>query len=142
MEWYGSDKPDTRCAVRIQDVTGVFAGSEFGLFRAAADSQGASGCGRCSSPASRRRPTAASSWTSSRTLAKHLGAGGLPYAKWGKDGLASSFKKFLDPDRRPRCKAGPGRRRRRPGGVRGGQLDRRPPRCWAKSGCGWPGPWA
>ena len=29
--------------------------------------------------------------------AKQLGAGGLPYAKWGKDGLASSFKKFLEP---------------------------------------------
>jgi len=30
-------------------------------------------------------------------LARQSGAGGLPYAKWGKDGLASSFKKFLEP---------------------------------------------
>jgi aspartyl-tRNA synthetase len=30
-------------------------------------------------------------------VAKQLGAGGLPYAKWGKEGLASSFKKFLEP---------------------------------------------
>jgi aspartyl-tRNA synthetase len=28
--------------------------------------------------------------------ARQLGAGGLPYAKWGKEGLSSSFKKFLD----------------------------------------------
>jgi len=40
MEWYGSDKPDTRCQVRIQDVTGLFVQSEFNLFRAAAESQG------------------------------------------------------------------------------------------------------
>jgi aspartyl-tRNA synthetase len=97
MEWYGSDKPDTRCAVRIQDVTSVFAGSEFGLFRAAADSQGASRvralffAGEAAAAHSRKQLDELGD------LAKHLGSGGLPYAKWGKDGLSSSFKKFLDP---------------------------------------------
>jgi len=97
MEWYGSDKPDTRCAVRIQDVTALFAHSEFNLFRAAADSQGQR---RVRALFFRGEQAAAYSRKQLDELqdaAKHMGAGGLPYAKWGKDGLASSFKKFLDP---------------------------------------------
>ena len=38
-------------------------------------------------------------------LAKQLGAGGLPYAKWGKEGLASSFKKFLNEEQEAQLKA-------------------------------------
>ncbi|HJW33729.1 MAG TPA: aspartate--tRNA ligase, partial [Holophagaceae bacterium] len=40
MEWYGSDKPDVRYDLKLQDVTSVFAASAFNLFRAAADSKG------------------------------------------------------------------------------------------------------
>jgi len=97
MEWYGSDKPDLRCAVKIQDVTGLFADSGFNLFRAAAESQRQRRvralffAGEAAGALSRKQLDELGE------AAKQLGAGGLPYAKWGKDGLASSFKKFLEP---------------------------------------------
>ena len=97
MEWYGSDKPDTRCTVRIQDVTALFAQSEFGLFRAAADSQGRTRVRALFFAGERAAAFSRKQLDELQDAAKHLGAGGLPYAKWGKDGLSSSFKKFLDP---------------------------------------------
>jgi len=97
MEWYGSDKPDTRCAVRIQDVTTLFAGSEFGLFRAAADSQGRQRVRALWFDGPQAAATSRKQLDDLQDAAKHLGAGGLPYAKWGKEGFSSSFKKFLDP---------------------------------------------
>jgi aspartyl-tRNA synthetase len=97
MEWYGSDKPDTRCQVRIQDVTGLFAQSEFNLFRAAADSQGQRRVRALFFAGEQGGGYSRKQLDELQDVAKHLGAGGLPYAKWGKDGLASSFKKFLDP---------------------------------------------
>jgi aspartyl-tRNA synthetase len=97
MEWYGSDKPDTRCAVRIQDVTGQFAQSEFGLFRSAADSQGRQRVRALFFAGAQAAAFSRKQLDELQDLAKHLGAGGLPYAKWGKEGFASSFRKFLDP---------------------------------------------
>ncbi|MGA2081420.1 MAG: aspartate--tRNA ligase [Holophaga sp.] len=97
MEWYGSDKPDTRCAVRLKDVTGAFAGSEFGLFRAAAESQGRTRVRALFFPGGQAAAFSRKQLDELQDAAKHLGAGGLPYAKWGKEGLSSSFKKFLDP---------------------------------------------
>ncbi|HQL47051.1 MAG TPA: aspartate--tRNA ligase [Holophaga sp.] len=98
MEWYGSDKPDLRCAVKIQDVTAHFAQSDFNLFRAAAESggqrrvRGLFFAGEQAGASSRKQ------LDELQDTAKHLGAGGLPYVKWGKDGLSSSFKKFITPE--------------------------------------------
>lgn len=97
MEWYGSDKPDTRCQVRIQDVTALFAQSEFGLFRSAADSQGRVRVRALFFAGEQAAGYSRKQLDELQDAAKHMGAGGLPYAKWGKDGLSSSFKKFLDP---------------------------------------------
>ena len=97
MEWYGSDKPDTRCKVRIQDVTGCFSESGFGLFRDAADSQGQRRVRALFFPGAQAGATSRKQLDALQDVAKHFGAGGLPYAKWGKEGLSSSFKKFLDP---------------------------------------------
>ncbi len=98
MEWYGSDKPDTRTPVRIQDLTAPFAASDFNLFRAAAESQGQRRvralCFAGEAPGALSRKQL----DELQEVAKQLGAGGLPYVKWGKDGLASSFKKFVTPD--------------------------------------------
>jgi aspartyl-tRNA synthetase len=105
MEWYGSDKPDTRCAVKIQDVTRLFAASEFGLFRAAADSQGKQRVRALFFKGEQAAGFSRKQLDELQDAAKHLGAGGLPYAKWGKDGLASSFKKFLDADAEAALKA-------------------------------------
>ena len=105
MEWYGSDKPDTRCSVRIQDVTGLFAQSSFGLFRAAADSQGQQRVRALFFPGEQAAAFSRKQLDELQDVAKHLGSGGLPYAKWGKDGLSSSFKKFLDPEAEAALKA-------------------------------------
>ena len=105
MEWYGSDKPDLRCKVKIQDVTGLFAGSEFNLFRAAADSQGQRRVRGLFLPGEAAGAYSRKQLDELQETAKQLGAGGLPYAKWGKDGLASSFKKFITPELEAELKA-------------------------------------
>jgi aspartyl-tRNA synthetase len=105
MEWYGSDKPDLRCKIKIQDVTGLFAGSEFNLFRAAADSLGQRRVRGLFLPGEAAGAYSRKQLDDLQETAKQLGAGGLPYAKWGKDGLASSFKKFITPELEAELKA-------------------------------------
>ncbi len=97
MEWYGSDKPDLRCGIRIQDATALFAASGFNLFRAAAESQGQRRVRALYFPGEAAGAMSRKQLDALQETAKQMGAGGLPYAKWGKDGLASSFKKFLEP---------------------------------------------
>ncbi|HEX4845214.1 MAG TPA: aspartate--tRNA ligase, partial [Geothrix sp.] len=97
MEWYGSDKPDLRCGVKIQDATPLFAESAFNLFRAAADSQGQRRVRALFFPGEAAGSLSRKQLDALQEQAKQMGAGGLPYAKWGKDGLSSSFKKFLEP---------------------------------------------
>jgi aspartyl-tRNA synthetase len=97
MEWYGSDKPDLRCDLKIQDATDLFAASGFNLFRAAADSQGQRRVRALFFPGEAAGALSRKQLDELQEGAKQLGAGGLPYAKWGKEGLASSFKKFLEP---------------------------------------------
>ncbi len=97
MEWYGSDKPDLRCPLKIRDVTPVFAQSGFNLFRAAAESQGQRRVRALFFPGEAPGALSRKQLDELGEVAKQLGAGGLPYVKWGKEGLASSFKKFLEP---------------------------------------------
>ena len=97
MEWYGSDKPDLRCSVRIQDATDLFAASGFNLFRAAAESAGLRRVRALFFPGEAAGALSRKQLDELQEAARQLGAGGLPYAKWGKDGLASSFRKFLEP---------------------------------------------
>ncbi len=98
MERYGSDKPDLRCGIKIQDVTALFATSAFNLFRAAADSQGQRRVRVLWFPGEAAGSLSRKQLDAYQDVAKQMGAGGLPYAKWGKDGLSSSFKKFVDAD--------------------------------------------
>ena len=105
MEWYGSDKPDLRCKLRIQDVTSLFAGSEFNLFRAAADSQGQRRVRGLFLPGEAAGTYSRKQLDELQETSKQLGAGGLPYAKWGKEGLASSFKKFISAELEGELKA-------------------------------------
>src|SRR5512133_354081 len=97
MEWYGSDKPDLRCAIKIQDATSLFAASGFNLFRAAAESQGQRRVRALFFPGEAAGSLSRKQLDGYQEQAKQMGAGGLPYTKWGKDGLSSSFKKFLEP---------------------------------------------
>jgi aspartyl-tRNA synthetase len=96
MEWYGSDKPDLRCGLKIQDVTALFATSGFNLFRAASESQGQRRVRALFFPGEAAGALSRKALDAYQEQAKQMGAGGLPYAKWGKEGLSSSFKKFLD----------------------------------------------
>ncbi|MBK8794565.1 MAG: aspartate--tRNA ligase [Holophaga sp.] len=105
MEWYGSDKPDLRCTIRIQDVTATFEQSEFNLFRAAAESHGQRRVRGLWFPGEVAGSYSRKQLDELGDVAKHYGAGGLPYAKWGKDGLSSSFKKFLDANAEAALKA-------------------------------------
>ncbi len=105
MEWYGSDKPDVRCEVKIQDVTAVFAQSDFNLFRAAAETQGQRRVRALYFAGDQAGAMSRKQLDDLQDVAKHLGAGGLPYAKWGKDGLSSSFKKFITPELEEALKA-------------------------------------
>jgi aspartyl-tRNA synthetase len=98
MEWYGSDKPDLRCGLKIQDATSLFAGSEFALFRAASDSNGLNRVRGIFFPGRQAGALTRKQLDEYQEHAKRLGAGGLPYIKWGPDGLSSSFKKFITPE--------------------------------------------
>ncbi len=105
MAWYGSDKPDLRCGLKIQDATSLFATSAFNLFRAAADSQGQRKVRALCFPGEAAGLLSRKQLDAYQEQAKQMGAGGLPYAKWGKEGLSSSFKKFLDTDSEAALKA-------------------------------------
>ena len=98
METYGSDKPDLRCQIKIQDATLFFVNSEFGLFRGAADSDGQRRVRAIFFAGERAGASSRKQLDEYQELAKQLGAGGLPYIKWGSDGLSSSFKKFISPE--------------------------------------------
>ncbi|MBI3131247.1 MAG: aspartate--tRNA ligase [Acidobacteria bacterium] len=105
MEWYGSDKPDVRYDLKLQDVTATFATSTFNLFRAAADSKGQRRVRAIWVPGEAAGVYSRKQLDELQEVAKQLGGGGLPYAKWGKDGLSSSFKKFLEGDAEAQLKA-------------------------------------
>lgn len=98
MEWYGSDKPDLRCPIKIQDVTSLFAESEFNLFRIANDSLGQRRVRAIWFPGKEAGNASRKVLDGYQDAAKHMGAGGLPYLKWGQDGISSSFKKFVTPE--------------------------------------------
>ena len=83
---YGSDKPDLRCGMSIEDLSQVFADTSFDVFRQAIASGG-----------SVRGFTVAGGGRSSRReiddlveLAKQLGASGLVWVRTGQDGSLQS----------------------------------------------------
>jgi len=98
MEWYASDKPDLRCKIKIKDATEIFANSEFNLFRAASESDGQRRVRGIFFHGEQAGSISRKQLDEYQEYAKQLGAGGLPYIKWGADGLAGSFKKFVTPE--------------------------------------------
>ena len=92
MENYGSDKPDIRFDVKIQNISQLVENSGFGVFANAVKDGG--------SVRAIVAKNAASVYTRKEIdklteYAKGIGAKGLAYVRWVEDEPACSFKKFM-----------------------------------------------
>lgn len=92
MNRYGSDKPDTRFGMEIQDITKAVEGIEFPVFTGAVEAGG--------SVRAIVAEGAAATYTRKEIdklteHAKGIGAKGLAYIRWTAEGANCSFKKFL-----------------------------------------------
>ena len=92
MERYGSDKPDTRFGMEIQNITDTVKGIEFPVFTGAVEAGG--------SVRAIVAEGAAATYTRKEIdklteQAKGIGAKGLAYIRWTNEGANCSFKKFL-----------------------------------------------
>jgi aspartyl-tRNA synthetase len=92
METYGSDKPDLRFDMKLVDLSDVFAGSEFGVFKNAVASGGAVKAICVKGGASLSR----SQIDSFTEIAKNEGAGGLAYLTYKDDEVQSPIAKFMN----------------------------------------------
>lgn len=95
MERYGSDKPDTRFGMEIQNISDDVADSEFVVFKSALEAGG--------SVRAIVVPNAAQTYTRKEIdklvdHAKGIGAKGLAYVRWNEDVPNASFKKFFSDD--------------------------------------------
>ncbi len=92
MERYGSDKPDTRFGMEIQNISDAVRDSEFIVFKSALDESG--------SVRAIVLPDAAQVYTRKEIdklveFSKGIGAKGLAYVRWVDDEPNASFKKFF-----------------------------------------------
>ncbi len=105
---FGSDKPDLRNPLRIQDVTAAFAGSGFGLFAKIAAQGGI--VRAITAPGAAARPR--SFYDKLNEWARAEGAGGLGYLVFEADGAKGPIARNLEPERaeaiRLACGAGAG----------------------------------
>jgi aspartyl-tRNA synthetase len=96
---YGTDKPDLRYGLEIEDATELTRGSQFGVF--------------ANAPAVRYltvpRVFSRAELAALEAIAKELGAKGLAYLVWGEDGeVRSPIAKFLSEDELAAFRAEPG----------------------------------
>ncbi len=95
MRTYGTDKPDLRNPLLIQDVSDIFAGSSFGLFAKAVEQGGF--VRAVKTPATAARPR---SWFDKMNgFAVESGFGGLGYVSWAEEGPKGPIAKNLDAER-------------------------------------------
>ncbi|MDD4849441.1 MAG: aspartate--tRNA ligase [Gemmiger sp.] len=92
MGRYGSDKPDTRFGLELQDVSALFAASEFVPFKAAL---GAGGSIRAINAKGMAATLTRKTIDKLGEVAKTYGAKGLAYTRLTEEGTTSSFEKFL-----------------------------------------------
>ncbi|MGR4065088.1 MAG: aspartate--tRNA ligase [Vulcanimicrobiaceae bacterium] len=91
LERYGSDKPDLRFELELANVNGIFAGSEFVVFKAVLESGGAIVGLRFPGGASLSRRD----FDALAEVAKQHGAKGMVWIALGADGVKSSAQKFI-----------------------------------------------
>lgn len=92
MNKYGSDKPDTRFGMLIQDISEWAVKTDFGVFKSAVEDGGTVRCIVAKNAAavySRKKIDKLTEY------AKGIGAKGLAYIRWADDAPACSFAKFL-----------------------------------------------
>ena len=92
MGRFGSDKPDTRFGLEIQDVTAVFAHTEFKPFAAVIEAKGTI---RAINAKGLADKLSRKNIDKLGEVAKTYGARGLAYSRLTADGTSSSFEKFL-----------------------------------------------
>ena len=92
MSRFGSDKPDTRFGLEIQDVTEVFRGTEFKPFAAVLE---AGGTIRAINAKGLADKLSRKNIDKLGEVAKTYGAKGLAYSRLTAEGTSSSFEKFL-----------------------------------------------
>jgi aspartyl-tRNA synthetase len=93
MAEYGNDKPDTRFGMKLKDLTGLVKGKGFRVFDDAEliVAISAKGC----ADYTRKQVDELTEWVKR----PQIGATGLVYARWNKDGtFKSSIDKFFNPD--------------------------------------------
>ena len=94
MDRYGVDKPDIRFGMEMKDVSGVFRGSTFKVFKETLDKGGIikALCVKGGSSLSRKEIDELTPFVET------YGAKGLAWAKVGSDGWQSPIRKFLTPE--------------------------------------------
>ena len=92
MGRFGSDKPDTRFGLEIQDVSNVFAGTEFKPF---ADALASGGTIRAINAKGMADRLTRKNIDKLGDVAKTYGAKGLAYSRLTAENTTSSFEKFL-----------------------------------------------
>jgi len=105
---YGTDKPDLRNPLIIQDVSDIFKESEFRAFKTAVDAGSVVRCIAVKGIATRAR-----AWYDKMVgFAQELGARGLAYVIWSAEGAKGPIAKFLKPEHleaiKSRCNVGDG----------------------------------
>lgn len=96
MERFGSDRPDTRFGLELQDISDVAAKTDFRVFTGAIESGGV--------VKAIRIPNGATTITRKQIdghteFVKQFGAGGLPYVKLEKGAFVTGVAKFVEPIR-------------------------------------------
>ena len=95
MNRYGSDKPDTRFGMEIQDISDAVKSCGFGVFTSAIENGGSVRC------IVAKNAAAALTRKEIDKLTEHargIGAKGLAYIRWVDDAPNCSFAKFLSPE--------------------------------------------
>lgn len=95
MSRYGSDKPDTRYGMEIQDISGAVKNSEFVVFKSALE------CGGSVRAIVAKGGAATLTRKEIDKLTEHakgVGAKGLAYVRWTDEAPNCSFAKFMTPD--------------------------------------------
>ncbi len=92
MERYGSDKPDTRYGMELQDITDAVRDSEFIVFKSAVADGGTVRAINAKNAAGTLTRKEIDKLTE---FVKGIGAKGLAWIRMNADGMASSFAKFM-----------------------------------------------